>query len=78
METEDLLSVANDAIDSGVDHVILNIPEPEHHNGYRVRLLGSCGPLCYVISGINGRLNVRVEAKKLQEFSKRMIENNNQ
>ena len=68
MEVSDLLKQAADAVDSGVSEILLNIPEPETHNGYRVRLMGSRGPICTIVSGSRGRLNVRVNSRSLLKF----------
>jgi hypothetical protein len=70
MNVDELLKTIDDAIASKSSNVYLSIPEPPHHNGYRVRLFGTFGPYATVISGTRGRLNVWVNAKRLKAFIK--------
>ena len=48
------------------DCMLLSIPEPKRHNGNRVRLFGSKGPLALIINGSRGRLTVRASARKIK------------
>ena len=68
MDVSELMDMASKAIDDGRSHIRLNIPEPANHNGYRVRLMQSHGPMCNVLSGARGRLNVSVKASTLLKW----------
>ena len=55
-----------DAAPNSIDDlIILSIPEPKRHNGYRVRLFGSTGPYATIINGSRDKLTVRVSAREL-------------
>lgn len=76
MRISDLLAMANETIsnhqhanqDSIDDRLVLSIPEPVTHNGYRVRLFGNKGPLAVVVNGSRGRLTVYVSARRLRSY----------
>ena len=73
MKTDEILNLVqrtiaehpNANLDSVDDRLILSIPEPRKHNGYRVRLFGSRGPHAVIVNGARGRLTVYVSARRL-------------
>lgn len=54
--------------DSMDDRLMLSIPEPNRHNGFRVRLFGTRGPTATILNGRSGRLSVSVSARRVRDF----------
>lgn len=76
MKYTDLLSLAQERIDespdaerdSMEDRLVLTMPEPERHNGYRVRLFGNRGPYAVILNGRGNRLTVYVSARRIRDY----------
>ncbi len=72
----ELLKMAEKAIadhpdartDSVDDRLLLSMPEPDKHNGYRVRLFRNRGPYAIIVNGVRGRLTVYVSARRVRDF----------
>ena len=56
------------AVDGVEDRLMLSMPEPKKHNGYRVRLFGRRGPYAEIINGKMGRLLVCVSARRVRDY----------
>lgn len=56
------------ATDSVDDRLLLTMPEPKHHNGYRVRLFGKRGPYAVILNGRNDKLTVHVSARRVKDY----------
>lgn len=59
--------------DSMDDRLLLSIPEPSRHNGYRVRVFAGDGPLATIINGKGGRLTVYVSARRVLDYLSPML-----
>jgi hypothetical protein len=57
-------------IDSIDDQLFLSMPEPQRHNGCRVRLFRRRGPYAVIVSGVRGRLTVYVSARRVRDYLK--------
>ena len=82
MDVDDLKKICQERAklgyktDSVDDRLLLSIPEPKRHNGYRVRLFQNRGPIATVINGHHGRLTVYVSANRLLKFIEKQGESN--
>jgi len=54
--------------DSVDDRLLLSMPEPASHNGYRLRIFGRRGPHATIINGVRGRLTVYVSSRRIIDY----------